>query len=95
MISKNIETIYKQLREENPEGRIFVAAHSLGGALAKTLLQKYPDDKYIRVDGFNSAPSAVSHKDERYFSYTSSFDPVSMLEDNQVFPDQRFHTNTD
>ena len=30
--SKNIEeTIYKQLREENPEGRIFVSAHSSGG----------------------------------------------------------------
>ena len=76
-----------------PVDRLYISAHSLGGSLAKELLRKYPFDRNLRVDGFNSAPARISRVDDRYRSLTSSNDLVSLFEDAGSLERNRHHTH--
>jgi hypothetical protein len=91
--SNQITDIYKDIRKMYPADRLYISAHSLGGSMAKELLRKYPYDRNLRVDGFNSAPARITRVDDRYRSLTSSYDPVSLLDDADSLERNRHHTH--
>jgi hypothetical protein len=61
--------------------------------MAKELLRKYPYDRNLRVDGFNSAPARISRVDDRYRSLRSSYDPVSIFDDADSLERNRHNTH--
>jgi hypothetical protein len=91
--SNQITDIYEKIRKMYPVDRMYISAHSLGGAMAKELLRKYPDDRNLRVDGFNSAPARITRVDDRYYSFRSSHDPVSIFDDRDSLERNRHNTH--
>ena len=55
-----IEKVYLRLREQNPNSKITVTGHSLGGYVAKHLADKYEfKDKKLDMVGFDVATSPI------------------------------------
>ena len=92
--SNQITDIYENIRKMYPVGRLYISGHSPGGAMAKELLRKYPHDRNLRVDGFNSAPARITRVDDRYYSFRSSHDPVSIFDDADSIERNIFSSGT-
>ena len=55
-----IEKVYNSLREQNPNSKITLTGHSLGGYVAKNLADKYEfKDKKLDMVGFDVAASPI------------------------------------
>ena len=81
---KNTRIKYLKIRDKFPNAEIIMGGHSLGNAVGLDILNRYPDDKNLKLFGFNgyNHPIYSGLNDERYSTIRAEDDLVSLISDN-------------
>ena len=84
------EQTLQQVEKQNPDYRITVAGHSLGGSVARYLAERNPDIKAYGYNPGSSIQDAFKQNPENFYSFRNKTDIVSLL-DNPSNPRGEFY----